>query len=92
MSDNAVRAAEWAWGHKFGPAPFVKSWLPGFDTHCPQGYRGRMLLRFALLNWGIAWPILGDRKNGGTSQPIWNWTWLRNRLSFPEKETGGGAM
>ena len=76
-----MKFVEWLWGHKLGPAPFVKSWRPSIDTHKPSGYRGRMLWQFALREWGIAWPILGDRVRGGTSQPIWNWTWLCNRVT-----------
>jgi hypothetical protein len=89
---SALTFVEWLWGHKFGLAPFVKSWRPFIDAHRPRGYRGWMLWQFALQNWGVAWPLLGDRKIGGTSQPIWNWTWLRNRLGFPYRFEGGGAM
>ena len=74
-----LRFIEWMWGHKIGREPFVKSWWPSFDTHKPRGYDRRMLRRVALWEWGIAWPTLGDRKAGGTSQPIWNLTWLCNR-------------
>jgi hypothetical protein len=77
-----LRIVEWCWGHKLGKAPFVKSWIPSFDTHRPRGYDRRMLWRFALREWGLAWPVLGDRKEGGTHTPIWNWTWLRNRLGL----------
>jgi hypothetical protein len=75
-----LRFLEWLWGSKFGREPFVRSWRPSFDTHKPHGYRGRMLWQFAVREWGIAWPLLGDHKKGGTSMPIWNWMWLRNRV------------
>jgi len=67
-----MKLIEWLWGHKLGKAPFVKSWWPDYDRH---GSDWRQ--------WGVAWPVLGDRKEGGTRVPIWNWVWLRNRVGFP---------
>jgi hypothetical protein len=78
--ENMIRFIEWLWGYKLGTKPFVKSWWPSPDNGgCPHDWR----------EWGIAWPCLGDRKEGGTRTPIWNWVWLRNRLGFPYKEPDG---
>jgi len=70
-----VRFLEWLWGHKFGPAPIIRSWHLGIDTCRCADWR----------EWGITFVTLGDRKAGGTSTPIWNLVWLRNRLGFPYK-------
>ena len=68
-----LKLVEWLRGSKLGHKPFVKSWLPGIDTHKPRGYHGPMLWKYALKEWGIAWPMLGDYSKGGTSVPILNY-------------------
>ena len=65
-----IRFLEWLWGHKFGPAPFIKRWHLGVDTHGPRR------------EWGVTFVTYGDRKAGGTWTPIWNWVWLCHRLGL----------